>query len=98
MTDKTKGATSIEDISKCAGLKRKDTKYNCSHVPIFEFIPLTRVVPDRLHLFLRISDQLINQLIKDLKTEDNITNMTRFSDGKRSSYKHIQGFKKFLKK
>ena len=97
MTDKTKGARSIEDISKFAGLKRKDNKYNCSHVPIIEFIPLTRDVPDRLHLFLRISDQLINQLIKDLKTEDNITNMTRICDGKRSSYKHIQGFEKFLK-
>ena len=58
---------------------------------------MTRVIPDRLHLFLRISDQLINQLIKDLKTEDNITKMTKFSDDKRHTYKHIQGFEEYLK-
>ena len=95
--DTKKGARTIEMITKCAILKNKEKKYKCSHPPIFNFIPLTRVIPDRLNLFLRISDQLINQLIKDLKTQDNITKLTVLPGNKKHSYKHIQGFENYLK-
>ena len=64
--------------------------------------PYLRVYPPNkscslLNTFEYLINQLINQLIQDLNTEDNITNMTRSCDGKGISYKHIQGFEKFLK-
>ena len=97
MTDPLKGARSIEEIMKCASMKAKNKRFNRKEAPLFDFIPLTRVIPDRLHLFLRISDQLINQLIHYLKREDNITKQTKFTKYKRESYRHIKGFEIFLK-
>ena len=97
MSNPLKGARSVEEIASCSKMKAKDKKFNCRYTPLFDFIPLTKVIPDRLHLFLRISDQLVNQLIHDLKHQDNITKQTKFTKFKRENFKHIAGFESFLK-
>ena len=50
----------------------KKAKYGCIHQPLFPSISIDRVIPDILHLFLRISDILINLLILDLRRMDGI--------------------------
>ena len=71
ITDTAKGARTIEEITRFASMKQH--KFNCSHKPLFSFIPIHRVIIDTLHLFLRISDLLINLLIRDLRTVDGIS-------------------------
>ena len=78
MSDPEKGARTICEIEQFSIESSKGKKFNCSNPPKFYSIPLTRVVPGRLHLFLRIADQLINQLIKELKTQDNIMKLTQY--------------------
>ena len=69
MTDPDNGARTLESIAQCA--KRKSNKFNCSNPPLFDSIPLTRVIPDSLHMFLRIADQLVGHLIAKLREYDN---------------------------
>ena len=52
--------------------KKSKARFNCCREPIFSFIPISRVVIDSLHLFLRISDVLINLLIRDIQILDGI--------------------------
>ena len=64
ITDEQQGARGVEEITTMSKLcKNNKNKYNCSHEPMFSFIPIHQVVIDTLHLFLRISDVLINLLI-----------------------------------
>ena len=63
MDDVSKGARTCELISKWS----HQGKFSCKHVPLFDFIPMDRVVIDTLHLFLRISDVLTQLLIQDLR-------------------------------
>ena len=65
MTNPGNGARTVESITECA--KRKNNRFNCSNPPLFNSIPLTRVIPDTLHMFLRIADQLIGHLIAKLR-------------------------------
>ena len=66
------GARTIDEIKHLALVKNKDSKYGCIHQPLFPCIPIDYVIPDILHLFLRISDTLINLLILDLRRMDGI--------------------------
>ena len=70
ITSTDEGARSIEESIQIATSKRK--QYNVSHVPIFKTIPLTRVVVDNLHMFLRVADTLIDLLIHALLTLDRV--------------------------
>ena len=75
VTDKVSGRTrSIDEIQKCAKVKKnkKNEKYGCINQPIFPCIPIKCVVPDILHLFLRISDVLMNLLIVELRRLDGL--------------------------
>ena len=64
----------------------KRSKVRC-RAPLFPFIPMEQVVIDTLHLFLRISDVLINLLIRDLRIKDGITKSTDVpSDGYTNLY------------
>ena len=79
ITDINKGARTIiiQEISEKAKLPKKSKlRYNCSETLIFSFIPIERVVIDHLHLFLRISDVLINLLIRNLQVIDGIDKAT----------------------
>ena len=77
MMDEIEGARTVQEIASIAGIKSKSNKFNSNNPPLFTFIPITRMVPDFLHLSLRISDQLIHPLIRDLKQLDNITSTTK---------------------
>ena len=85
ISDITKGARTVEEIARFASMKQQ--KFNCSRKPLFSFIPIHRVIIDTLHLFLRISDVLINLLIRDLRTADGIN---------RDGDKYIKVYEQFL--
>lgn len=71
------GARTIEEITSKSKLHKSNRhKFNCSKKPLFPFIPIKRVIIDSLHLFLRISDVLINLLIRDLRQFDACKNTT----------------------
>ena len=73
ITDTEKGARTIEEITEKSKLSKKSKqRYNCCKKPAFPFIPLHQVIIDPLHMFLRISDVLINLLIRDLRVLDGI--------------------------
>ena len=69
--DVNKGARTLEEAKKYGGQTSK--KFSYASNPIFPFIPHNRVVIDPLHLFLRISDNLINLLITELRRIDGIS-------------------------
>ena len=55
------GARTIEENTTISRSRVK--KFNVSNSPIFPMIPLTHVVVDNLHMFLRVADTLIELLI-----------------------------------
>ena len=91
LTDKSLGA-------RDSGKHAKGKKYNCKHDPLFSFIPIDHVIIDTLHLFLRISDNLIELLIRELRRQDAIDKSNTFSNGFcRTKYKHMAGYETFVK-
>ena len=58
-----RGGSSLEEISKFA----KSKKFNCKETPLFNFISLDYVIIDTLHLFLGVSDNLTELLIKEIR-------------------------------
>ena len=74
--DVNKGArtvTEIEEYSK----KPKARRMGCCKAPIFK---IDYVMIDTLHLYLRISDVLIDLLIQDLRKLDGITATSHFAN------------------
>ena len=63
LSNSAQGARSLEEISSFA----KSKKFNCKGTPLFNFIPIDHVIIDTLHLFLRISDNLTELLIRELR-------------------------------
>ncbi|KAL9970448.1 hypothetical protein ACROYT_G022824 [Oculina patagonica] len=96
--DKSKGARSIEEMQQQLNIRsRSGERYNVKHSPLFPSIPLDHVVIDSLHLFLRISDTLINLLILELQRQDAVDKKKKFNDGfERSKYKHMAGWETYL--
>ena len=77
ITDTSKGARTTKEIKEKALLSKRCTvRFSCCRAPLFPFIPMERVVIDTLHLFLRISDVLINLLIRDIRIKDGISKAT----------------------
>ena len=73
ITDPKKGARTIAEITACHTMAKSSSKrYNCAHAPLFPTIPLDHVVPDVLHLFLRVTDVLFNLLVTDIRRQDGI--------------------------
>ena len=65
--------------------------------PLFPTISLTNVVIDNLHLFLRVSDVLIDLLIIQLRFEDSIDKVKNLPYSIRlNMYKHVYAFEKFV--
>ena len=53
--DKQRGARTIEDIKTLATVKKRGReKFGCVRQPLFPSIPRDHIIPDVLHLFLRI--------------------------------------------
>ena len=67
--DTSKGARTIQEIKNSLKLP-KSKRFGCQNVPIFDFVPIDRVIIDTL--FLRVSDLLTNLLIQDLWRLDGI--------------------------
>ena len=75
ISDTKQGARTIEENIKIAGSKRK--QFNVSHEPIFKQIPLSHVIVDNLHMFLRVADTLIDLLLLEFKRSDKIEKTTK---------------------
>ena len=73
--DESKGARTVKNIEECLKLP-KSRRVGCRSSPIFKFIPINHVIVDTLHLFLRVSDLLINLLIQELRKQDGIVRAT----------------------
>lgn len=72
ISDCTHGARTIEENQSLARSRSK--KYNVSNEPN---IPLTRVIVDNLHMFLRVADTLIDLLLLELRRLDKIDKATK---------------------
>ena len=59
---------------------------------------MDHVIIDTLHLFLRISDNLFELLIREMKRQDTIDKVKTFPSGFNSDkYKHMAGYEHFLR-
>ena len=59
---------------------------------------MDHVISDTLHLFLRISDNLFELLIREMKRQDTIGKVKMFPSGfNREKYKHMAGYEHFLR-
>ena len=87
--------TQLMMVQKLFLQKKKKLKYGCIHEPIFPSIPIDRVIPDILHLFLRISDLLINQLILELWRMDGIERLKN-KEFKQSTAKNLNTYITYL--
>ena len=76
--------------------KPRNKKRYVSHPPLFPTIPLHNVVIDNLHIFLRVSDVLINLLLVDLKRADAIERLNKFNKFDSEKYKHLDAYQKFV--
>ncbi|XP_071810826.1 uncharacterized protein [Apostichopus japonicus] len=96
MTDTKEGARTIEGIIQCSHKRANDQmKYNCIEEPVFQSVPIHKVIPDTLHLCLRIGDQLVGHIISYLRRMDNIEKCS-MTMKKLSNAKHIHRFQVFI--
>lgn len=94
MDDIEHGARTVENITDNSFKKGKQ-RLNCFSSPLFPNIPVINVVPDYLHIFLRIADQLVNHLIVELKSSDNLKKCT--STFVLTKYSHVAHFETFIR-
>ncbi|KAJ8017412.1 hypothetical protein HOLleu_45208 [Holothuria leucospilota] len=92
LTETQHGARTISDIVKCSKMKKNN--FGCIHEPVFQSIPIQNCIPDVLHLYLRISDQLVNHLIDELRRRDNISKNSKELCREKSS--NIVRFENFV--
>ena len=94
IVDEDKGARTTQSIIDASKLPKRSTScYNVSHEPLFTSIPIHRVIPDNLHLFLRIADVLINLLITELRRQDGIDKCKQLDHSKA---RHVTVYEKYL--
>ena len=74
-TDTSQGARTINEIENLSK-KPANKCLGCINIPIFKAISVDHVIIDTLHLFLRITDMLINLLIMELRLQDGIDKAT----------------------
>ena len=86
ISDMSHGPRTIEE--NCTLSKKHKKEFNLSHKPLFSSIPLTHVVIDNLHMFLRVSDVLIDLLILD-----KVKKFTAFEPQK---YRHLDFYQNFV--
>ena len=96
LSEKDKGARTIDENVELVKHPRSRKTFNVSNEPLFPNIPLANVVIDNLHLFLRTSDVLIDLLIVELRRQDAIEKVKKFSNSDLTRYKHIQLFQTFV--
>jgi len=96
ISDPSHGARTIEENMQLASRPRSKKQYNVTHKPLFPSIPLTNVVIDNLHLFLRVSDVLFNRLVIELKRHDSLEKVKKLSSFDPMKYHHLDAFQKFV--
>ena len=89
ISDVSLGAWTIEENVTIGSSRSK--RYNVSHPPLFPTIPLTRVVVDNLHMFLRVAVTLIDLLLLELRRLDKIDKCSKLS----KSVDQLQYIKKY---
>ena len=94
--DTTHGARTVQENIEPSGKPRSKKQYNVSHPPLFPMIPLHNVVVDNLHVFLRVSDVLINLLLVDIKRADAIERLNKFNKFDSEKYKHLDAYQNFV--
>ena len=72
LSNSSQGGSSLEETFKFA----KSKKFNCKETLLFNFIPLDHVINDTLHVFLCVSDNLTELLIKEIRRKDVCENAT----------------------
>ena len=95
ITDTANGARTIEENVRLCSSAPSTRRFNVSNQPLFPSIPLTNVIVDNLHLFLRVSDVLIDLLIVELRRLDKVDKVSRFSSLEKLAY--LQKFEKAVK-
>ena len=55
----------VTEIISCHA-QCKSKQFGCMHPYLFPTLSIDRVIPDTLHLFLRLTDVLFNLLITDI--------------------------------
>ena len=96
MTNTALGARTIEGITACSKKKKSDpSKFNCVESPVFPSIPVSKVIPDTLHLCLRICDQMVSHLFAYLLKLDNLSKCT-VTDRKLDNSQHVKRFQTFI--
>lgn len=93
LSNSAQGARSLEEIANFA----KSKKLNCKATPLFSFTPLDHVIIDTLHLFLRISDNLTELSIRELRRKDACEKATFPNGFSQKKFKHMAGYEAFLK-
>ena len=94
ITDTSLGTCTIEENVGLSQRRRK--QFNVSRRLLFPTIPLSHVVIDNLHMFLRVSDVLLNQLLDRLKAEDAIDKARKFSNWDISKHKYLKAYEDFV--
>ena len=84
ITDSAHGARTIEENKAIARSRCK--KYNVTFEPIFDTIPLTHVVVDNLHMFLRVADTIIDLFLLELRRLDKIEKATKIASLEKLQY------------
>ena len=79
-----------------ASLPKRKQQHNVSRKPLFPMILLNRVVIDNLHLFLQVSDILIDQLIVELLRLDALDKAKKVAGVDRTKHKHVAAFEDFV--
>ena len=88
------GGRTVEEIQRLA-LGKNTEKYGCIHQPLFPSIPINQVIPDILHLFLRISNILTNLLILELRRMDGIEKLKK-NEFNQTTAKHLNTYITYL--
>lgn len=79
----------------CQSSQRGLLAVSMCHEPLFKCIPMHQVIPDILHMFLRIADILINLLILELRRQDGIEKCKELD---RSKARHVTVYEDHLNK
>ena len=85
-------AWTVETITACSCKIKKSERLGCKHPPLFT-IPIDHVIPDNLHLYLRITDVLFNLLFTDIQHYDAVTELS--NDGI-STYTYLEQFEFYI--
>ena len=90
-TNTAKEARTTAGIVSCHQ-KPKCKQLGCVHAPLFDMIPIDHVIPDILHLFLRVTDILFNLIVLEIRRQDGIEQCVQIESVNSSSLSKLESF------